>query len=173
MNIVYFSHAGNTKRFVEQHLHPLLWSRPVVLPEEESEAVRRGPVMTRLVSAGPHAPTSGVTEISPREVVPDEATIVVFPAYPRTDHATGELIDTVPNVVKEFLSQQKLYRIAGAVVCGNRTFGKKFGYVDPEELGSIPILARVEMSGTRAEAVEVREALLRLANDPERKVFKK
>lgn len=173
MNVVYFSHVGNTKRFVENHLFPLLKSRPVVLPEEEGEALRRGPVMTRLVSPGPHSTKNSGAEMSPREIVPDEATIIVFPAYPRTDHETGELIDTVPNVVKEFLSHQKPYRITGAVVCGNRTFGKKFGYVDPEELGSIPILARVEMSGTHAEAVEVREALLGLANDPERKVFKK
>lgn len=172
MNIIYYSNVGNTERFVEEKLRPLLKRKPVILPEEQVEAIRRGPITTKIVAKSPHS-SNFVVQMNHGMSVPGEATIIVFPVYARADHETGKLTDTIPKPVKEAIAMLKADRFTGAVVCGNRTFGTKFCHINPEEFGSvpIPILGAVEMSGTEREAEAIREKLVKFANDPNREYY--
>ena len=60
--------------------------------------------------------------------------------------------------MKQFIALNR-ENIVAAVVSGNRTFGVKYGYVDPEELDGIPLIYAFELSGGRTDAMNVREIL--------------
>lgn len=150
MKIVYFSHAGNTHRFVHNRLLPALKDNPFNWDDGKGY---EAPTARRLEAAGPQrASDEYLKEHS------DEKLVVVFPIYARGDFATGQVKDTVPQVIKQYIEANRSQVIA-ALVSGNRTFGPKFGYVDPDELAGIPVLHVFELSGTRLDAVTARTLL--------------
>ena len=150
MKIVYFSHAGNTHRFVHNRLLPALKDNPFDWNDGQGY---KAPTVRRLEAAGPQLPSKeDLKENS------DEKLVVVFPIYARGDYETGEVKDTVPQVVKQYIEANSSQVIA-ALVSGNRTFGSKFGYVDPAELSGVPVLHVFELSGTRLDALTARKLL--------------
>src|SRR5699024_7250794 len=88
----------------------------------------------------------------------DERVVIVFPIYARGDYETGAVKDTVPEVVKQYIAANR-DKIFAALDSGNRTFGAKYAYVDPEELDGIPLLHAFELSGTKMDAMTARELL--------------
>ena len=150
MKIVYFSHAGNTHRFVHNRLLPALKDNPFDWNDGQGY---KAPTVRRLEAAGPQRPSDeDLKENS------DEKLVVVFPIYARGDYETGEVKDTVPQVVKQYIEANRS-QVLAALVSGNRTFGPKFGYVDPVELAGIPVLHVFELSGTRLDATTARKLL--------------
>lgn len=160
MNIVYYSHAGNTARFVNNKLKPVVDSMPVLLEGDAPRHRIEGCNVVELEAVGPHLGLKGHDPL-----VQPGRDIIVFPIYARGNNETGKLEDTVPRPIKEYIESTPKGKIAGAVVMGNRTFGRNYGAVNPEEFGDyeIPILGVVELSGTEAEAREIREKLRELA----------
>ena len=150
MKIVYFSHAGNTHRFVHNRLLPALKDNPFNWDDGQGY---EAPTARRLEAAGPQR-----TSDEDLKEHSDEKLVVVFPIYARGDFATGQVKDTVPQVIKQYIEANRSQVIA-ALVSGNRTFGPKFGYVDPDELAGIPVLHVFELSGTRLDAVTARTLL--------------
>lgn len=150
MKIVYYSHAGNTERFVHNRLLPALKDNPFNWDDGEGY---KAPTARRLEAAGPQRPSDEYLKEDS-----DEKVVVVFPIYARGDYETGEVKDTVPQVIKQYVEANRSQVIA-ALVSGNRTFGAKYGYVDPEELPGIPVLHVFELSGTRLDAVTARQLL--------------
>lgn len=150
MKIVYFSHAGNTHRFVHNRLLPALKDSPFNWDDGQGYKV---PTVRRLEAAGPQRTSDEYLKEHS-----DEKLVVVFPIYARGDFATGGVKDTVPQVIKQYVEANRSQVIA-ALVSGNRTFGPKFGYVDPDELAGIPVLHVFELSGTRLDAVTARTLL--------------
>jgi protein involved in ribonucleotide reduction len=72
LNIVYYSHLGNTERFVKNHLVPAMVG-PVVLHQ--------------IVSSGPHQPATTEPMYSPS----DNDFLLVFPCYGRNNTETHEV----------------------------------------------------------------------------------
>lgn len=137
LNIVYYSHLGNTGRFVKNHLVPAMVG-PVVLHQ--------------IVSSGPHQPATTEPVCSPS----DNEFLLVFPCYGRNNTETHEVEEMVPLPMRDFIEKveaQGLGRIVGGVVCGNRTFGPYFGNVEGQF--DYPVLGRVELAGSRTEAEEI------------------
>lgn len=157
MKIVYFSHVGNTKRFAEnlaKHLDGFILSI-----EADGWKLDR-PEAIEIESSSAHHEATNLEEVSesanPTLIYPPEWSgppfdppkiLIVFPVYARRNVETGELEDTVPKPMRAFISKHRS-QIIGAVVCGNRTFGSAFAKVNPLELDGIPIINRVELSGT-------------------------
>lgn len=140
LNIVYYSHLGNTERFVKNHLVPATVDKkyPVVLQ--------------KIVSSGPHQPATTEPICSPS----DNEFLLVFPCYGRNNLETHEVEEMVPLPMRDFIKKvetQGLGRIVGGVVCGNRTFGPYFGNVKGQF--DYPVLGRVELAGSRTEAEEI------------------
>ena len=154
MKVVYFSHAGNTHRFVQERLMPALKATPY---DWKDGAGFQPPMAHRITSPGPQRESDDFFKDKTGEKI-----VVVFPIYARGDYETGNVKDTVPAVMKQFIAANRESIIA-AVVSGNRTFGVKYGYVDPDELDGIPLIYAFELSGGRTDAMNVRE-ILRAAN---------
>ena len=154
MKVVYFSHVGNTHKFVHDRLLPALKANPFNWDDSAGYAA---PTCERLHATGPQRETQEDLKDDS-----DERVVIVFPIYARGDYESGNVKDTVPAVMKQFIALNR-ENIVAAVVSGNRTFGVKYGYVYPEELDGIPLIYAFELSGGRTDAMNVRE-ILRAAN---------
>lgn len=150
MKVVYFSHAGNTDRFVQNRLIPALAASPYNWKDGTGY---KAPQARRLEAPGPQRETDEYLKEHS-----DELVVVVFPVYARGDYQTGKVKDTVPAVVKQYI-QENRSKVFAALVSGNRTFGAKYAYVDDEELDGIPVLHAFELSGTKMDAMTARELL--------------
>lgn len=159
MNIVYYTNTGNTERFVKNHLIPELKLHPVAFEGTRFPYRSFDTTWYQLEARGPHRPGDGRLTLTTRD-----PTVIVFPIYARADHEDGELRDTVPLCVQEFIKDNRESIIA-AVAVGNRTFGKAFGYVRQDELDEIPLAGVAELSGTRAEAATIVEAIRNIAKE--------
>lgn len=153
MNIVYYSHTKNTENFVLDKLIPQMRLMPVAFPGDDNpRAVIEGPNPVRIVAPGPHQPAykrrDGIVGVKQPGLA-----LVVFPIYARKNYETGDLEDTVPRCIKDYISAHPGEIVAGIGV-GNRTFGSNFGAVNAEELG-VPYLGAVELAGTRQETVMI------------------
>lgn len=140
LNIVYYSHLGNTERFVKNHLAPAIVDNKYSV------------VLHQIVSSGPHQPATTEPICSPS----DNEFLLVFPCYGRNNTETHEVEEMVPLPMRDFIEKvetQCLGRIVGGVVCGNRTFGADFGNVKGQF--DYPVLGRVELAGSRTEAEEI------------------
>ncbi|ATW58677.1 hypothetical protein SEA_ZION_3 [Corynebacterium phage Zion] len=143
LNIVYYSHLGNTGKFVRNHLAPAIVDKkfPVVLYQ--------------IISSGPHQPAIK-GPLFYRRNKDDNEFLLVFPCYGRNNTETHEVEEMVPLPMRDFIKSvedQGLGRIIGGVVCGNRTFGSYFGNVKGQF--DYPVLGRVELAGSRTEAEEI------------------
>lgn len=150
MIVAYYSHAGNTKRFVENFLATQIKGDHPIFVDDPLQSVYRGPVIERVEAPGPKAPAltpNGVT----CDENPDDRIVVVFPVYAQHDYETGELTNTVPRPMRDFIKAYR-ERIVAAIVCGNRTFGKAFCCVNDKERQGIPIVHRLELSGSEDDA---------------------
>lgn len=150
MKVVYFSHVGNTHKFVQERLLPALKANPFNWDDGKGY---EAPTCERLHATGPQRPTEEDLKDDT-----DERVVIVFPIYARGDYETGEVKDTVPAVVKQYIAANR-DKIFAALVSGNRTFGAKYAYVDPKELDGIPLVYAFELSGTKMDAMTARELL--------------
>lgn len=150
MIIAYYSHAGNSKRFVETFLVPKVKGNHPIFVDDPLESVYRGPLVERI-----EAPSPKGQAFTPRSATcdknSDDRIVIVFPVYAQHDHETGELTNTVPQPMRNFIETYR-DRIVAAIVCGNRTFGKAFCYVNDKERHDIPIVHRLELSGSEDDA---------------------
>lgn len=163
MIVAFFSHAGNTQRFVDNYLMPALLASPVVFPSDPPEVTHRGALMHRIEAAGPHRDMISSFDAKVlKGLHRDEAILVVFPVYAREDYQTGNLLDTVPKPVQQFMDMYKS-RIVGCIVCGNRTFGKHYAITLPDERRHLPIVGSVELAGTSQETKIIMNNLKRLS----------
>ena len=145
MIIAYYSHAGNVCRFVEQKLAARFEKSPTYWADGTRY---RKPEIVRITSSGPHRDADSLPDLPPEEHI-----AIVFPLYSRSDHETGRLKDTVPKPMQDFIDRYES-QILCAFVSGNRTFGKHYGYVDPDELRGIKVPLVFEMSGTDTDALD-------------------
>ena len=154
MNIVYYSRTGNTHHFVNEHLIPAMRLHPFRWPGDDNpRAVIEGPNPVQLMADSPSGEETG--HYPP--FLPGKS-LVVFPIYAREDFETGEMRGTVPKCIQDFIERNR-DNIVGAIAVGNRTFGRKYGYVNPEELYGVEHVDVVEMSGTRDEANRISDAI--------------
>lgn len=147
LNIVYYSHLGNTGKFVRNHLVPAI--------TDDEHLPKRAIVSHQILATGPHQPAIQEPMYSPR-YGEDNEFLLVFPCYGRTNPQTRALEEMVPLPMRGFIKKvedQGLGRIIGGVVCGNRTFGADFGNVKGQF--DYPVLHKVELAGSRTDAEEV------------------
>lgn len=146
LNVVYYSHLGNTGRFVRNHLVPSIMEREVPAYSEV--------VSHQIFGPGPHQPGTPTNPLlfSPAYADTNDF-LLAFPCYGRTNPSTRQLEDMVPMPIRDFIKRvenERLGRIVGGVVCGNRTFGSDFTNVKGQF--DYPVLGRVELAGSRTEA---------------------
>lgn len=147
LNIVYYSHLGNTGKFVRNYLVPAI--------TDDEHLPKRAIAPHQIFTSGPHQPAVKEPTFSPRNK-DDNEFLLVFPCYGRTNLKTRELEDMVPLPMRDFIEKvedQGLGRIVGGVVCGNRTFGSDFGNVKGQF--DYPVLHKVELAGSRTDAKAV------------------
>ena len=163
MNIVYYSHTGNTEHFVNEHLIPQMKLHPVKINGDNPRGLIEGPAPIRALSVGgPHQALSHTdAPLQPGH------TLLVFPIYARADHETGETFDTVPEPIQDIIAllEQAGRKPLAAISVGNRTFGGAYGKVNDSELFGVPHLGTVEMSGTPEEALEMVKRFNSLVQD--------
>lgn len=149
LNVVYYSHLGNTGRFVRNHLTPSIMDGEV--------PAYSGVLSHQLLGPGPHQPSNSDRSmfLSPAYADANDF-LLVFPCYGRTNPSTRQLEDMVPMPVRDFIKRvetERLGRIVGGVVCGNRTFGSDFTNVKGQF--DYPVLGRVELAGSRTDAEDI------------------
>ena len=146
LNVVYYSHLGNTGRFVRNHLVPSIVERE--LP------THNGVISHQIFGPGPHQPAiAGKPPLFSPAYAGINDFLLVFPCYGRTNPETRELEDMVPMPIRDFVKRvenEHLGHIIGGVVCGNRTFGSDFTNVKGQF--DYPVLGRVELAGSRTDA---------------------
>lgn len=148
LNIVYYSHLGNTGRFVRNHLVPAL--------VEAEHLPQRGITSHQIFAPGPHQPAIPKAPLYSSAYRDQNEFLLVFPCYGRNNPTTKTLEDMVPMPMRDFIKRvetENLGRIIGGVICGNRTFGSDFGNVKGQF--DYPVLGRVELAGSRADADDI------------------
>src|SRR5699024_7667570 len=144
MKVVYFSHVGNTHKFVHDRLLPALKVNPFNWVDSAGYAAT---TCERINATGPKRETQEDLKDDS-----DKLVVNVLHCNVRWDKETGTVKKTVPVVVKQYIAANR-DKIFAALVSGNRTFGAKYAYVDPEELDGIPLLHAFELSGTKMDAM--------------------
>ena len=149
--VIYFSHMGTTGRFVHNQLVPAL--------RETGRTI----VTNQVMSSSPHQPINDRVAplFSPKNSDRQEF-LFVFPCYGRTNPHTGHLEDMVPMPIRDVIERvetEALGNVVGGVICGNRTFGPDFANVEGQF--AYPILGRVELAGSRTDANEVVQKIVK------------
>lgn len=151
---VYYSNSGCTARFVHDYI---LGTPELRLAGKARRVFARSPHgaatgTATSVAGTPPAEPKAVPEVAPR---PTDTVVLCVPTYGRFDHRVGRNVNFIPKCLRPWVD-----RADAAVVLGNRNFGSDY-CAARRELGGVPVLAEVEMSGDPNIArTIVREAMI-------------
>lgn len=164
----YYSNSGCTARFIHEYVFGV--------PE-----IRLGAKARRVFASSPHGKPTGVAVTSsaqrkapkvPTNPAPagprsGDTVILCVPTYGRFDHNQGKTVDYVPKCLRIDGGHEPVHA-DGAVVLGNMNFGREYCAAARDlTAAGIPILARVEMSGSPDLArTVVRKAMILDGLDP-------
>lgn len=174
MNVIYYSHASNTSRFVHRHLlielarnFDLTGVYQIVStgPRGELTGYKQLPYkleeLTELTRIQTLERTQSSSKVNP-DFKPEELklelnvpTLFVTPTYGKFNHQKGYAENFTPNPVLQSVNQIGRYaRPRFYAAGGNRNFGPDFAQQELSALGPASV-GTFEVSGSKAEAVNI------------------
>lgn len=152
MIVIYYSHTGQTEKFVNKFFVDAL--------KERFTSV----TTIRVQADGPHTPITckeingvPVSDDEPILIDPSQSVIIVTPTYGRFDHKRGRTVDYTPRAIEQIIENLDLN--PGQIsytIGGNRTFGADFARPS-NALKHLTFLGAFELAGSEADAQRIAE----------------